>query len=452
MQPPAPPAIPPALGAGWRRLHPLSPVVKLGGVAGALLFISLSSLGQSQSSRGSTGRNWALYLWVGLGALTLVGGAVSWLVTRWRVDGDDLQLEKGVLRRQSIRIPLTRIQAVDVVAPLTARILGLAEVRIVSAGRGAERARLAYVSSAEAPAVRAQLLALAHGLAPETPEPAAYPLLRVDNGRLVVALMTHGLAPLVVAAGLFVTVGTLASSRHTAAAASAVIPALITAMLPVARGFTQDYGFAVSAAGDGVRLDRGLLQTRHETIPFGRIQAVRLVEPLWWRLLGWARLDVDVARQHTPHQGEDPGAQQLARTLIPVGRREEVLWLLTRVLPGAIVEPPPGSQPPPRARLRAPLSYHFLALWLDQRHLCARTGRVQSTIVVVPFDKVQSVRLVSGPLQRRLRLATVHVDTAGRRWQARGSCRDQTEASGLLWYLADLARQARRPAVTPPPG
>ena len=63
---------------------------------------------------------------------------------------------------------------------------------------------------------------------------------------------------------------------------------------------------------------------------------------------------------------------------------------------------------------------------------------------MVPLLKVQSVRLESGPLLRALRLATVHVDTAGRRWQASASCRDQEEADQMLWAVSERARLARR--------
>jgi putative membrane protein len=91
------------------------------------------------------------------------------------------------------------------------------------------------------------------------------------------------------------------------------------------------------------------------------------------------------------------------------------------------------------------LSYHLLAFWDDRgRHALARTGRVRPEVVVVPLEKVQSVRLRQGPLQRWLRLATVHIDTAGRGWQARAVCRDAGEADALLWRLTDLAREARR--------
>lgn len=447
------PSIPDAssflVGSQWRRLHPLSPVVRLGGVLVAMLFLLIPSLGTGATSAPQSGSrpNIGLLLLIGLAILSVVGGFVSWLVTRWRIHDGDLQIEKGVLRRQSLRIPLTRIQAIDVVAPLTARILGLAEVRVVSAGRGAERGRLAYLSASEAPVVRAQLLALAHGLAPETPEPAVYPLLRVDNGRLAVALALRApvFGPVLFLVGAIVA-ASLAGPGDSSSVLNGILSAGFFVVVATFRAFNEDFRFSISEAGDGLHLDRGFIQKRHETIPFGRIQAVRLVEPLLWRPFGWCRLEVDVARQHMRERA-DRDANQVARTLVPVASREHAAWLMGRVMPGARLLPPPGSAPPRRARLRAPLSYHFLAVWYGDQYVCARTGRVRAATVVVPLEKIQSVRMSSGPLQRLLRLATVHIDTAGRRWQASAHCRDAAEAEAMLWRIAELARHARRRRV-----
>jgi putative membrane protein len=65
------------------------------------------------------------------------------------------------------------------------------------------------------------------------------------------------------------------------------------------------------------------------------------------------------------------------------------------------------------------------------------------------LEKVQSLRHVQGPIQRRLRLASVHVDTAGRTVHATLRDRDVAEAKGALADLTDLARAARRrPALS----
>ena len=64
----------------------------------------------------------------------------------------------------------------------------------------------------------------------------------------------------------------------------------------------------------------------------------------------------------------------------------------------------------------------------------------------VPLEKVQSLRRVEGPVQRRLRLVTIHVDTAGRNVHASLRDRDRAEADGALDDLIRLARAARRAA------
>jgi putative membrane protein len=61
----------------------------------------------------------------------------------------------------------------------------------------------------------------------------------------------------------------------------------------------------------------------------------------------------------------------------------------------------------------------------------------------VPLEKVQSIRWVQGPVQRRLGLATVRLDVAGRRVTASMTDRDAAEAQQILARLPDLARAAR---------
>src|SRR5262249_60491061 len=74
----------------------------------------------------------------------------------------------------------------------------------------------------------------------------------------------------------------------------------------------------------------------------------------------------------------------------------------------------PGvPRPPRRARWKAPLSYHFLAAGHDGGMAVSVVGRVRKITTMVPLEKTQSVRFVQGPLQRRLGLATVHLDAAG---------------------------------------
>ena len=120
---------------------------------------------------------------------------------------------------------------------------------------------------------------------------------------------------------------------------------------------------------DGIRIRRGLLGTVAETIPLRRVQAVRMVEPLLWRPLGWCRLEVDVAG--SPGRDHADGSGRMRKTLLPVGH--DAAWQPMRLVIGADL--PQLSRPPRRARRKAPLSYHFLASGHDAATAMGVTGR-----------------------------------------------------------------------------
>ena len=190
---------------------------------------------------------------------------------------------------------------------------------------------------------------------------------------------------------------------------------------------------------EGVRIRRGLLQTISETVPYGRIQAVRQVEPLLWPPFGWCRLEADIAGA-TARNRRGEGTAVVRKALLPVGSRQDSWHLLARLL-GA---PDPERTPPPRrAKLKAPLSFHFLSAGHDGEHSVCVTGRINRTTTWVPLEKSQSVRRVQGPLQRALGLATVHVDVAGKRARAEFKDREVAEADRLVEELSERSRAAR---------
>ncbi|GAB3940097.1 hypothetical protein GCM10027614_23230 [Micromonospora vulcania] len=72
-----------------------------------------------------------------------------------------------------------------------------------------------------------------------------------------------------------------------------------------------------------------------------------------------------------------------------------------------------------------------------------RSGLLTRQLSIVPYARIQSVRVVQGPVQRRLGLATVHADTAGGAGAA-AQDRDLTEAWALAAELTTRARTARK--------
>ena len=213
----------------------------------------------------------------------------------------------------------------------------------------------------------------------------------------------------------------------------------LVSFVPLAwRRVSVQYGFTVAQSPDGIRIRRGLLGTVAETIPVPRVQAMRMVEPLLWRPMGWCRLEVDVAG--SPGRDSADGGGRMRKALLPVGHPDEAAFLLRMVAGSAA---PALSRPPRRACWKAPLSYHNLAAGHDGMVAVSVTGRLRKVTTWVPLEKAQSVRLVQGPLQRRLALATVHLDAAGH-VRAEFRERPQAQARMLVDELAALSRNARR--------
>jgi putative membrane protein len=369
---------------------------------------------------------------------------VSWLVTRWQIADGVLRLDTGLIRRDSRRFPLSQIQAVDVVQTGLARVLGLAELQLRMAGDAARSGRLACLRRSDAEQLRRELLALSASAAVNPAQAPVVPdrvLFRVSAARLPVAILLSrtGAVAVAVAAAAGLTIAL--SGR--ASTIAPFLPFVLGVIVNVWRQLNGEYGTTVIAAADGLRLRSGLIQTTAETIRPGRIQAVRMAEPLIWRALGWCRLEVDVAGGRQRH--EDQAESKRLRAVIPVGSRAEADRMLAELVASSQLRP--RLAPPPAARWKAPLTYHFLGWNGDDRYVVTSQGRVCRQTTWVPLEKVQSIRWVQGPLQRRLTLATVHLDVAGKRVSARIQDRSDAEALEILATLPDLARAARSPVA-----
>ncbi len=368
--------------AGWHRLHPLTPVVRAGTRLLSLIVVlgAISLLNQGQDKGQLVGDLLVI-------AVALSGGFVSWLVTRWQVADGVLRIETGLIRRASRRFPLTQIQAIDVVQTGLARVLGLAELQLRVAGSDSSRGgRLACLRLADAERLRRELLAFSApvvgtpvvgtpavgtpvvGITVGTPvvgtpvgwdasvvdastarPPGVDPafrdpadaraesgtapvpergLFRVQPGRLAVAIVLSRAGA--VAAVVIIIVAVVIGVTGSTAAIASFFPAALGLAAVVWRQFNSEYGTRIAAGPEGLQLRSGLIQTTAETIRPGRVQGVRLVEPLIWRAFGWCRLEVDVAGPKERRENRSEG--QRLRAVIPVGSRAEAALMLTELL------------------------------------------------------------------------------------------------------------------------
>ncbi|BFO14107.1 hypothetical protein SHKM778_04950 [Streptomyces sp. KM77-8] len=254
-------------------------------------------------------------------------GFLTWWFTHFAVTDSELRIRTGLLFRRTAHIRLERIQAIDVTQPLLARVAGVAKLRLDVIGTD-KKDELAFLGAGEARALRAELLARAAGFAPETAhevgEAPARQMLRVPAGVLAVSLLLTGATwGWLLVAGVVVPLLWMATHSLWTVLAVAV-PMLGAAGASSVGRFVTEYDWTLAESPDGLRIDHGLLDRAHETVPPGRVQTVRLVEPLLWRRRGWVRVELDVAGSSNS-------------LLLPVAPRELAESVVARVLPGVTV-------------------------------------------------------------------------------------------------------------------
>lgn len=436
-----------------RRLHPLSPLLR--GFRYALLAIAAISW-QGYQNLGP--QRWALAV-AGIAILVLVGSLLSYLVTGYHVVGRELRVYEGLLFRRTRAIPVERLQSVELVQPVLARLFGLAELRLEVVGGSSTEAPLAYLTRDEATALRRRLLALAAAPkaaaseaataagpgeavrpSPSTPAPAPAEQLihTVNNQDLFISQLLRPqwwLLPLAVAVPV---VDTVLDGRVGFFGIASTATAVIGVVSAPVRVLLGDWRFTLASATDGLRIRRGLLETRSSTVPAGRVQSVLVEWPLLWRPKKWVRANMHVAGVRVEQQ------QQSRSGLLPVGTVDVAEYVVGQALPGVALRDITIRPVPERAKWFAPLRRRVIGYYLGPAAFASRDGLLTRRMTIVPYGRIQSVRVRQGPLQRRLRLATVFADVAGGGAPGVAPHLDVAEARALALALAEHSRAARR--------
>ena len=473
---------PPVVDGEWHRLYPATPFLRGGIVVIAILgylivqfrdvFIGLfigSVAGREPHEDPLT--RWllehsALAVLIVFGILVVIVGFgwLSWRMHTYRVTDELIEEREGVVWRRHRRGRLDRVQGVDIVRPVFPRLFGAARLEISMAGSDGS-IRLSYVSSAHADRLRADILAAASQrrraedeeeareqdavpgplhprdsrgtasrlqgaivaranefLAPELREPVeAGSLVTMHPGRLVGATgLRFGAMMLVVLAGAIV------AGIYRPGLLFVIVPILIGVYGFAAREVLRSLQYSIASTPDGIRVGYGLLSTTNETLPPGRVHAIELSQPLFWRPFGWWRVRVNRASASI----RDGGAAQANTTMLPVGTIEETLRVVGLILPDWS-EPSDFTTSPERARWVRWFSWRRNGFAFDDRAVVIRRGRFWRTLTVVPLARVQSVGIEDGPLARALRLARVDVHTVVGVVRAHVGALDAEDAVGM---------------------
>ncbi|GAA1792753.1 hypothetical protein GCM10009682_13330 [Luedemannella flava] len=445
-EPPPLPSAPPVSGAGpqpRQRLHPLTPLLR----SFRMIALAVAAISwQGYSNLGT--RRWLLAV-AAILVVTLVGSAVSWLTTGYHIVDQELRSYEGLLNRRTRAIPLARLQSVEVVRSALARLCGLAELRLEVVGGAKTEAPLAFLTVGQATALRAQLLAAASAArgAPAAAvdtevdadvAPVEERLLhRVSNRDLVISQLLRPQWWFVPVAAIMPILFFAADGSISFVGLASTLTAVVGVLVAPVRTVLGDWGFTAAMDADGLRIRRGALETRSQTVPVGRVQAVTVTWPWLWRSRGWVRVKMDIA-------GSTVSAEESERTgtLLPVGTVPAARELIAETLPGFELTSVSIALAPRRARWLSPVAYKILGYGRTEHAFVVQQGVITRELTAVSLARVQSVRVRQGPLERRLGLASVFVDLAGGRSVAAWH-RDVNEARELANDLAAQARTAR---------
>lgn len=510
----------PALGQGsdlidgeWHRLHPLTPLLRVG-----VFVIAIGAFLINQSWQTITSflfpqldeynyneydpttmvlRNQTWLLWAAIGTLLvviLIGvfSYLSWRFAQFRVSDSTIELQSGVLFRKSRQARLDRVQDINIQRPLVARIVGASKIEIGVAGENAN-IQLVYVRTRDADGIRAGILQRASGAkrnerqaqshahpgqiggqasqdaagggvggassntgAPAQQKPPTAEQLRTRASEFfaqrVEELTSPELAP-----GEAAPQSVVRLPPWRLVVANLVNPWLVVILVALVAGLivTFTFGFwwllfsilplgavffavtvgqilpslnySIAATPDGVRVGRGLLTTSNDTVPPGRIHAVQVSQPLFWRPFDWWM--VRITRAGTEQVSSDGSQNQAALTrnlVLPVGTRAETERVLALLLPMLVDDEvrrlielgmySKGNDDyfvtaPKRAAWMRPFSWKRHGFRLDNRALYLRFGAWSRKLTIIPAERMQSIGLDRGPIGYFANVVNLHAHT-----------------------------------------
>ncbi|OKX81617.1 PH domain-containing protein [Corynebacterium glutamicum] len=419
---------------GFRKVHRATPFLRIWTIIVAALAAFAFNSGASVLSF-----IWGVvtgeYGFAVLPILLTVGGAVivvalAWIITGiwwkavgFRITNEEVQLQRGVISKDLRTARFDRIQAVDLVESFIARIFRLAEVHIETAGGSDSAISIGFLRKSEAEALKRELLDASQHSGATTPagvpaDPGVGETVVVESAgdvlvpqipvQRTLASTALSLATIITAIGivilLFVPFGV-----------SIAVPFFVGMVPAVWNLIDKSWQFTATQRNDVLHVSYGLANRRKQSIPLGRIHAVKLKQPLLWRLVGWWTVTVTVVGYGDTTQG---GTSKI----LPVGSKELALKVLEAVGPlnsadiAESADPShmsrPQYTPPVAARLLTPVDRTRQGVTLIGEAgapgaVVVHEGRFMPRMSVIDTSHIQELTLKHGPIQRMLGLSTV---------------------------------------------
>jgi putative membrane protein len=475
--PPIPPTIPPLIAPDpprlEGRLHPLTLVFAFWNAVRNILLplIVIYIFGRR---RGSDAYIWIAAIFLGL---PVAWAVIRYFTFTYRIENGELITRHGLLGRTERNIPLGRVQDIRIEQGVLHRLLGMADVFVETAGGRGPEASLSVLAKSEAERLRAAVFAApvdrTAGTTAPQPEREVIRILTIRD--LILAGLTSNRAAsalaLVVVLWQFVDDivpqdtyqrwGEWFAQRavewqsNGAGVHWLLIVLAAVAMLGIGMLFSVIgsvvvfYGFTLARSGEDIYRSHGLFTRRSSSLPRRRIQLLKVEEPWLRRLFKLATLRADTAGAALPGQNKE---EQSGRdVLLPVLPRRDLESLLPVFFPDLDEADATWKQVSRRAIVRGTkkgaaiclllaalscsiqrswyglwpllfvpavyalnvMSYRHLGYWLGDRFFRMRSGWLSRATHIVPIRNVQSIVVRQTPFDRRHKVSTLVVDSAG---------------------------------------
>lgn len=396
-----------------------------------------------------------------IGLFSLIGPILHFFSTRFYIENDALVINSGFVWRKRRTIPLARIQNVNVERTIWHRILGAASVKIETAAGAKSEGDLAALALVDANKLQGVLLQRHGDSLPPVEEVKPAPIYALTTKQVLLAGML-GNRVMYILAGVFSVfqfdradklfrpalqfIERLSPVAAIFASAIAFFVLVVVGWLvSIVMSATRFYGFRIDKHERGLLLSHGLITQFRAIVPVGRVQSVRIVEPILFRMYGYCEMyadtagtfdkkDVGAANKICPLLPEGE-ASRIGQHLLPAFEFERLQWRQVSrrtvarhavryfVQLASLAAWPLGHWLGWHAFWFAiPLAiycwilglfyYHYVGYSFTNDLLVARSGVFRKQAVIIPFDRIQHYAINSSIFQRWLGLTTVSVSSA----------------------------------------
>jgi putative membrane protein len=415
---------------------------------------------------------------------SVIRSLMRYLSYSYLIDGRELKISSGILRRHYRNIPLERVHDLRIEQTYLQRLFKVVVAYVETAGGEGPEATLSVLSADQAEALRIAIFAYVpahHATRDQTVEPQL--LHRVTTVDLLLGALSYKRMTLALAlalgtfsvVGLDNVLGTASgedlmnwSGTFVSVVRNLVGQGLLLILLPVLTflvilvitlavsmlwSATMFHNFTLSRIGEDLHRTYGLLTRRASSLPWHRIQVLEIEEDLIQRTLGLTTVRADTAGSFAE------GAHLSGRdVLVPVLRRTGIESLLPMMLPDVGEEAIDWRQVSRFAIRRGTFKgglylgtvaivwflmfWNVFAFWplllvpivyiynvVQYRHLAyaygrnyfhTRRGWLRHSTFLIPVRNIQAVTVHQGLFDRRLGLATLRLHTAGHAYTGGG--------------------------------